>query len=68
MNKSLLNLSNNQLTIDSREVAEMMNKRHSEILEYINGSNKIVGIIPTLLNGGVCSANYFIESNYKDRS
>ena len=46
----------------------MMNKRHSEVLEYINGSNKVVGIIPTLLNGGLCSANYFIESNYKDVS
>ena len=45
-----------------------MNKRHSEVLEYINGSNKVVGIIPTLLNGGLCSANYFIESNYKDVS
>lgn len=68
MNKALLNLSNNELTIDSREVAKMMNKRHSEVLEYINGSNKVVGIIPTLLNGGLCSANYFIESNYKDTS
>ena len=59
----------NQLaTIDSREVAEMMNKRHSEILEYINGSNKVVGIIPTLLNGGIRLANYFIESSYKDGS
>ena len=46
----------------------MMNKRHSEVLEYINCSNKVVGIIPTLLNGGLCSANYFIESNYKDVS
>lgn len=45
-----------------------MNKRHSEVLEYINGSNKVVGIIPTLENGGLCSANYFIESNYKDTS
>lgn len=68
MNKALLNLSNNELTIDSREVAKMMNKRHSEVLEYINGSNKVVGIMPTLLNGGLCSANYFIESNYKDAS
>ena len=59
----------NQLaTIDSREVAQMMNKRHSEILEYINGSNKVVGIIPTLLNGGIRLANYFIESSYKDGS
>lgn len=55
-------------TIDSREVAELMNKRHSEILEYINGSNKVVGVIPTLLNGGICLANYFIESSYKDGS
>lgn len=44
----------------------MMNKRHSEILEYINGSNKVVGIIPTLLNGGIRLVNYFIESSYKD--
>ena len=52
-------------TIDSREVAEMMGKRHSEILEYINGSKKIVGIISTLENGGIRSQDYFIESSYK---
>lgn len=65
----LVGYKDNQLaTIDSREVAQMMNKRHSEILEYINGSNKVVGIIPTLLNGGIRLANYFIESSYKDGS
>jgi len=47
---------------------ELENKRHSEVLEYINCSNKVVGIIPTLLNGGICLANYFIESSYKDGS
>ena len=51
--------------IDSREVAEMIGKRHSEILEYINGSKKIVGIISTLENGGIRSQDYFIESSYK---
>lgn len=66
---NLIKIDNKEmLVVDSREVAEMMGKRHSEILEYINGSNKIVGIIPTLLNGGICSDNYFIESSYKDKS
>ena len=57
--------------IDSREVAEMMGKKHGDVLEYIEGkynkegSVKIVGIIPTLENGGVRYQDYFIESSYK---
>ena len=57
--------------IDSREVAEMMGKKHSDVLEYIegkynkDGSVRIVGIIPTLENGGVRYQDYFIESSYK---
>ena len=57
--------------IDSREVAEMMGKKHGDVLEYIegkynkDGSVKIVGIIPTLENGGVRYQDYFIESAYK---
>lgn len=57
--------------IDSREVAEMMGKKHGDVLEYIegkynkDGSVRIVGIIPTLENGGVRYQDYFIESAYK---
>ena len=59
---------NQTLTIDSREVAEMMGKEHKEILQYINGSKKVTGIIPTLLSGGFHPVDYFIESSYKDGS
>lgn len=57
--------------IDSREVAEMMGKRHGEVLEYIegkynkDGSVRVVGIIPTLENGGIRYQDYFIESSYE---
>lgn len=60
--------------IDSREVAEMMGKTHSEIIQYLEGLNykdgrvKITGIIPTLeQSGDLQVANYFIESSYNDR-
>lgn len=58
-------------TIDSREVAEMLSKRHSDVLEYIEGKYdkdgkvRIVGIIPTLENGGVRYQDYFIPHSYK---
>ena len=60
--------------IDSREVAEMMGKTHSEIIQYLEGLNykdgrvKITGIIPTLeQSGDLQVANYFLESTYNDR-
>ena len=60
--------------MDSREVAEMMEKTHTEIIQYLEGLNykdgrvKITGIIPTLeQNGDLQVANYFIESTYNDR-
>ena len=50
-------------TISSREVAEMMEiKRHSHMLEKIDRLNQI------LLNQNIGSANYWIESSYKDAS
>ena len=62
------------VVIDSREVAEMMGKTHSEIIQYLEGLNykdgrvKITGIIPTLeQSGDLQVANYFIESTYNDR-
>ena len=60
--------------MDSREVAEMMEKTHAEIIQYLEGLNykdgrvKITGIIPTLeQSGDLQVANYFIESTYNDR-
>ena len=63
-------------TINSREVAEMLEKEHKEILRMIEGyeppngskKRKIVGIIPTLTKGNVTPSEYFIKSSYKDNS
>ncbi|MCX7884246.1 MAG: Rha family transcriptional regulator, partial [Caloramator sp.] len=51
---------NGQLAIDSREVAEMIGKRHSDLLENIKG---YIGI---LANGNFRSPDFFIESTYLD--
>ena len=55
--------------IDSREVARMMGKEHSEILGYIEGCTTkgrthATGILPTLLSNGIDLSAYFIESSY----
>ena len=44
---------------------DLENKRHSEILEYINCSNKVVGIIPTLISANLHSSKYFIPLTYR---
>ena len=54
--------------IDSREVAEMMGRTHSDIMKMIQGSGKNLGIIPTLTKGNFHVVDYFIESSYKDAS
>lgn len=58
---------NKLVTIDSREVAEMLGKEHSEVLKEIEGrkDKKNVGIIPTLEKGNFHLSNYFIPSTYK---
>lgn len=63
-------LSNQVNTISSLEVAEMLGKRHSDLLLEIEGrkDGKNVGIIPALLNGNFPLSDYFIESSYKDAS
>ena len=64
----MIGYKNNQLaTIDSREVAEMLGKEHSELLKEIEGrkDNKNVGIIPTLEKGNFHLSNYFIPSTYR---
>lgn len=53
-----LQLQNIQ-TISSREVAEMMEKRHGDLLDKIDKINK------DLNNGKIRSSKYWIESTYK---
>ena len=55
------------VTLDSREVAEMLGKDHSMLLREIDGSKdgKTVGIIQTLENANFAVSNYFIRSTYK---
>ena len=56
---------NKIVTIDSREVAEMLGKTHSELMKDIKGSGKNKGIIPILEKGNFSVSEYFIESTYK---
>lgn len=60
----------NQLeqTITTVEIAEMMEIRHSDILEKLEGSRKVKGIIPVLAERNFPLSDYFKESNYKDLS
>ena len=55
-------------TINSLEVAEMLGKDHKYVLRDIEGTEKVIGIIPTLLSASLHPAKYFIESNYIDKS
>ncbi|PJO43892.1 phage antirepressor KilAC domain-containing protein [Lysinibacillus xylanilyticus] len=48
-----------QLVTDSREIAEMVGKRHSDLLESINGYKQ------TLENGKFRSQDFFINHTYK---
>ena len=52
--------------IDSREVAEMLGKEHKYVLRDIEGTDKVIGILPTLIGANLHSSNYFIKSTYKD--
>lgn len=57
---------NGQYVVDSREVAEMIGMRHSDLLEKIGGSKKVKGYIEILTNGKFRSLDYFIPRSYTD--
>jgi Rha family phage regulatory protein len=57
---SIIN-SNGQFTVDSREVAEMTEVRHSDLLEKISG---YVQTLDTSENGEFRSLDFFIPSSY----
>lgn len=52
-------------TINSREVAEMVSMRHSDLLEKIGGSKKVKGYVDILENGKFRSQDFFIKDSYK---
>lgn len=58
----------NQVTLDSREIAEMMGINHWEILRKLEGTEKVKGIIPTLTDNKIVASDYFIPSTYIDSS
>lgn len=60
MNLSIIN-SNGQFTVDSREVAEMIEVRHSDLLEKIQG---YVRTLENSENGEYRSLNFFIPGEY----
>jgi Rha family phage regulatory protein len=54
---------NSELTIDSREVAEMTGKAHDKLLRDIRGYIKVLDQSPKLE-----TANFFIESTYENNN
>lgn len=54
--------------IDSREIAEMLEMKHYQILEKLEGTKTVKGIIPTLTDHNFVVSDYFQESLYKDAS
>lgn len=64
----------NENTITTREVADMLGTRHSDVLVKLegqmkpDGTVKIKGIIPVLTEWNFPLSDYFIESTYKDDS
>ena len=68
--KDLIKITNAEgrevTVIDSREVAEMLGKKHEDIMKAIKGSGKNLGLIPILTKGNFPVVNYFIESTYID--
>lgn len=54
--------------INSLEIAELMGKRHYQILEKIKGTKSTTGLFEILKEFSLDTLNYFIESNYRDES
>ena len=67
MTKELINIkTNNQPTLTSLEVAEMMGMKHYQILEKLEGTKKSKGIIKTLNDHKIMVVDYFIKTTYRD--
>lgn len=66
MQMEKLQILNTVDTIPSYEVAEMMDKKHYEVLKMIQGTSDRRGIIEVLNDVQMDVAEYFIESTYVD--
>ena len=62
MNELIITDKNGILTVDSREVAEMTGKRHSDLIRDIE---KYIQAMQNSQNAKLRYDNFFIESNYK---
>lgn len=58
--ESLVRLENNQAVIDSRKVAEMVGKRHADLLRDIE---RYIGVISK--NAKLRSSDFFISTTYR---
>ena len=61
-------IKNEILTLDSREVAKMIEIRHADLIKKLEGDKTHIGIIPTLAKHQLSLSDYFIPSTYKDAS
>lgn len=55
-------------TIPSYEVADMMDKKHWEVLRMLDGAKDRKGIAEILADNQMVVSKYFIKSQYKDES
>ena len=62
------NLIKKELTLDSREVANMMEINHWEILRKLEGNKDRKGYIEILTDNQMVVSEYFTKSSYKDGS
>lgn len=59
----LKTLNNENLTIDSREVAEMLETEHSKVLRKLEGDKTHKGIIEVLTKAQMGVSEYFCRVN-----
>lgn len=67
-NDTIYEQTNKEKYLDSREVAEMLGKKHKDLMRDINGDNSHKGILPILLSVNFTPSDYFLKSSYKDVS
>lgn len=63
--KNDLITNQNIKTLDSREVAEMVGIKHSNLLRMLEGDETHIGIIPVLRKTQLELSKFFIETTYK---
>lgn len=66
--KDLMNIEEKGLTIDSREIAEMIGTEHWKLLRKLEGTKdgKSKGYVQTFNDNKIVVADYFIKSEYLD--